>query len=504
MLVVRAVEDQPAHGIKKGDLLRFYVVDIHHHMGREGSHQNTPAGAYSFYSLLWFELRRMAKERLEKDELLYEPVDVQPPRMAQKCFNVRDSWAVMNRGWLVDRTVVFPFSDDYAKSDSKLVASFKISNDRIAGWTTRAPHSTRLIGFARVDPTDARTIGNDSAVKELQRAVTTLGLRGLKLHPLAQLFLDDIEDDITKRVVKKAGELRVPVIFDTRNIRTVKKMKNLIDGMRLDYSCAKSLAGLHVVIAHSAMSPGDPFLHETLMDPMFYTETSGLHGQDLPALIKAAHEVTSAPGTRWSDKIMFGTDYSYFSVQAAEAILYLLSRDFTGDPIDIHQILGGNALLLAQRPFATRGPSRRRPKQLAFRDDDNQGLDGFENLLLSTVKDQSWDVSSLDLIVPQQGISSDLRESSAAQTIGVQTDSYVLTLRSRTDGEEMHIWVRRRSERLLSLAVTSTCNVPETDASESGSLGAEPLVLKTLDEHTAYADSFDALSGELLEILKTS
>ena len=52
MLVVRAVEDQPEHVIKKGDLLRFYVVDAHHHMGREGSHQNTPGGAYSFYSLL--------------------------------------------------------------------------------------------------------------------------------------------------------------------------------------------------------------------------------------------------------------------------------------------------------------------------------------------------------------------------------------------------------------------------------------------------------------------
>ena len=78
-----------------------------------------------------------------------------------------------------------------------------MSNDKIAAWTTRAPHSTRLIGFARVDPSDARNGPQDIATNELERAITTLGLRGLKLHPLAQLFLDDLEHDIIKRVLKK-------------------------------------------------------------------------------------------------------------------------------------------------------------------------------------------------------------------------------------------------------------------------------------------------------------
>lgn len=503
MLVVRAVEDQPEHGIKKGDVFRFYVVDAHHHMGREGSHQNTPAGAYSFYSLLWFELRRMAKERLEKDELLYEPLDVEPLHVVSKCFNLRKSWAEMNHGWLVDRTVVFPFSDDYAKSDNKLVASFKLSNDRIASWTTRAPHSTRLIGFARVDPTDARTIGAETAVRELQRAVTQLGLRGLKLHPLAQLFLDDIEDDITKRVVKKAGELRVPVIFDARNIRTVRRIKNLMDGMRSDESCAESLAGMHIIVAHSAMSPGDSFLHETLMDPVFFTETSGLHGQDLPVLMETAHEHNVGSTSSWSSKILFGTDYSFFSLHAAEAILHLLSRDFIGDSSDIQRILGENALHLVQKPFATRGTSRRRPKQVAFRDDKGQGLDSFENVLMSVVKDEHWDVSSLDLILPTPGVSAAPEASPTASAGGVDADCYVLTLRSRSDAEELHIWVRRRSDKLVSFAVTSTCGGVGSNAIGLGLPGSEPLLLKSLDEHTVYADSFDTLSDEVLETLKT-
>ncbi|MGY5852908.1 MAG: hypothetical protein RTU92_05015, partial [Candidatus Thorarchaeota archaeon] len=61
MLVVRAVESQPEIGIKSGDEFQLYIVDAHHHMGREKSHRNTPSGAYDFYALLWFELQKMAK-----------------------------------------------------------------------------------------------------------------------------------------------------------------------------------------------------------------------------------------------------------------------------------------------------------------------------------------------------------------------------------------------------------------------------------------------------------
>ncbi|UCH05160.1 MAG: hypothetical protein JSW05_03070, partial [Candidatus Thorarchaeota archaeon] len=73
MLVVRAVEDIPEQGISKGDRYQFYVVDAHHHMGKEKGHRNSPSGAYDFYALLWFELQRMVKDQLEEDLLLFEP-----------------------------------------------------------------------------------------------------------------------------------------------------------------------------------------------------------------------------------------------------------------------------------------------------------------------------------------------------------------------------------------------------------------------------------------------
>ena len=35
MLVVRSLQDIPKKGIQKGDEFRLYIVDAHHHMGKE-------------------------------------------------------------------------------------------------------------------------------------------------------------------------------------------------------------------------------------------------------------------------------------------------------------------------------------------------------------------------------------------------------------------------------------------------------------------------------------
>ena len=55
-----------------------------------------------------------------------------------------------------------------------------IPNDFIAEYVGRYPG--RAVGFAAVDPTEA------DAARELERAVTRLGLRGLKLSPVYHGF----------------------------------------------------------------------------------------------------------------------------------------------------------------------------------------------------------------------------------------------------------------------------------------------------------------------------
>lgn len=63
----------------------------------------------------------------------------------------------------------------------------------------------RLIGFARLDP------GHPDAVSLLEQAVCEWGFQGLKLHPFGYRQMPDSPD--TLRLLRKAGELGVPVLF---------------------------------------------------------------------------------------------------------------------------------------------------------------------------------------------------------------------------------------------------------------------------------------------------
>ncbi|MFQ5832167.1 MAG: amidohydrolase family protein [Candidatus Thorarchaeota archaeon] len=498
MLVVRAVEDIPKRGIKKNDKFQLYIVDAHHHMGREKSHTNSPSGAYDFYALLWFELQRMAKEQMEKDLLLFEPLEVVPPQLPAKMFSSKENWARMNHGWLVDRTIAFPFSDDYSKSDSPDVPSFRVSNDKIAGWTTRAPHSSRLIGFARVDPKDALNGAPNRPVKEIERAVKVLGLRGLKLHPLAQLFVDDIEADYMKDIMKRAGELGIPVIMDTRNTRTVLRIRELIESMRGVKKYRSSLSGLAVILAHCGMSPGNARLYEVLRDPVFFGETSTLHGKDIPILFNMASERIEAPGVRWSEKVLFGTDYSFLSVQAAELILYLISRSFEGSLTDAQRILGGNALLLAQRPFKSGNGVKRKPKGVICEACKPEAMNDLENTILSLLG-RDWDVSSLDFLIPPRHTWPRIRSIEEGGYNGVHFNSYVLTL--RRSGKETHVWIREIPGGLMSCSILGTKGRSTLDTAEFAFQKISPELRDILRKNTVTARTTNELIEGVLQIL---
>ncbi|NHJ13910.1 MAG: hypothetical protein EAX95_09535 [Candidatus Thorarchaeota archaeon] len=493
MLVVRALHDLPEQSIKKGDNFRLYIVDAHHHMGKEKSHKNSPPGAYEFYAQLWFELQRMTKEWLNNDMLLFEPVEVIPPDFPSRIFSCRENWSRFNHGWLVDRTVVFPYSDDYSTSDSPEVASFQVSNDRIAGWTTRAPHSSRLIGFCRVDPKDSEKGNPDLPLNELERAVGQLGLRGLKLHPLAQLFLDEIEDDMTGRIVKRAGEMGIPVIFDTRNMKTVVRIKSLIDALRTEERSRKALDKLKVIIAHCGMSPGDPKLYEVLRDPCIFGETSTLHGKDLPVLFDMARERIGTQETLWSDKLLFGTDYSFLSVQAVEVILYLLSKDFGGTLSDIQRILAGNSLILTQKPFRTCRGKPRPPKRVAVAGHSPEVLSDLEEHILSLITSEEWDLASLDFMLPPRHTWPQLRPLSADGYNGIHFDSYIVAMYSKSLEREIHLWVQQRSDNSVSCAVLGTKGANSLETTELATQRIGMDLSEILSKSEVMLESSDSL-----------
>ena len=116
MLIIRALDDDIENGVTKGDIFHLYIVDSHHHMGKEKSHRNTPTGAYDFYALLWFEMQRLAKELMDDDKLLFEPLDVQSVDLPGKFFNSRDTWKRSrcrphpgaDRWWVGRRSRLYP------------------------------------------------------------------------------------------------------------------------------------------------------------------------------------------------------------------------------------------------------------------------------------------------------------------------------------------------------------------------------------------------------------
>ncbi|MHA2359284.1 MAG: amidohydrolase family protein [Candidatus Thorarchaeota archaeon] len=493
MLVVRAVEDQPTRGIKKGDEFRLYIVDAHHHMGQEKGHRNTPAGAYDFYASLWFEIQKQSKVLMEDDSLLFEPVSIQPPSLATRVFKSRDSWKRLNHGWLVDRTVVFPYTDDYSSPKEPGAPSFKVSNDKIASWSNRAPHSTRLIGFSRVNPTDGGLI----AVNELERSVKELGLRGLKLHPLAQLFIDSIEEDATRKVVKRAGELGLPIIFDTRNMKTVVRIKRLVDSMRNDPQCGDALKGLRVIIAHCGMSPGDSRLFEALKDPIIFGETSTLHDRDVPVLFETANERLRP----WSEKLIFGTDFSFLSVQALDVIMYMLSRDFPGTLGDAQRILGGNTLSLLRSPFRTSTGFSGTPREFICHDASRQSQHELEEAIIRLLNKGKWDLGSLDLMIPPEGTWPEPIPTSDGGTNGVQQDSYVLTLTSKNKTKEYHVWIRRRPGGLLSCTVLTTQGMIQLDTLENASQKLGQVLLSSVTDHSITLESSKELQSNVLGLL---
>jgi predicted TIM-barrel fold metal-dependent hydrolase len=67
---------------------------------------------------------------------------------------------------------------------------------------------SRFIGFGSVHPGDGKI-----ALEEMNRCVEKLGLKGFKLHPNTQNF--DCGDPALIEVLKKAAELKTPVIIDS-------------------------------------------------------------------------------------------------------------------------------------------------------------------------------------------------------------------------------------------------------------------------------------------------
>jgi predicted TIM-barrel fold metal-dependent hydrolase len=179
-----------------------------------------------------------------------------------------------------------------------------VGNDYVAEVQRRFPDV--LIGWASVDPWQGR-----AAIHELERAVTELGLRGLKLHPITQAFFPD--DQRFYPLWAKAAELGIAVIFHTGHTGVGAGAPGGT-GLKLKYArpihlddVAADFPTLTIIGAHPSWPWQDEMLSVALHKANVYFDLSGWSPKYFsPALIQYAN-------TLLQNKVLFGTDFPVIS-----------------------------------------------------------------------------------------------------------------------------------------------------------------------------------------------
>lgn len=177
------------------------------------------------------------------------------------------------------------------------------SNDYVAETARRYPDV--FVGFATVDPRKGT-----AAVMELERSVTEMGLRGLKLHPIHQAFFPD--DPQYAPLFDKCDDLGVPVLlhsgyaaagagtpggggFKLAHARPIPHIDNL----------AADHPKLTIIMAHPAWPWIDEQIAVALHKPNVFIDLSGWSPKYIPSqLIREAN-------SRLRPKVLFGSDYPY-------------------------------------------------------------------------------------------------------------------------------------------------------------------------------------------------
>lgn len=185
-----------------------------------------------------------------------------------------DIIAKMNKAG-IDKTIIFPFNEiDPGVSFSK-------ANDYIASATRKYPR--KLIGFARLDPNF-----REKALLELERAVSKLGLRGVKLHPSSQNF--SLDNPYVLQIIKRTSELGIPVIFDSgKPLSPPEKIGAL----------AEKVPSAKIIMAHMQ---GPKYLETTEKFSNVYLGTTGMFS---PSELKGALQRLGA------EKLIAGSDSPY-------------------------------------------------------------------------------------------------------------------------------------------------------------------------------------------------
>ena len=176
-----------------------------------------------------------------------------------------------------------------------------IGNDYVAAVVQK--YADQFIGFASVDPWKGKM-----AVQELERAITELGLRGLKLHPSTQAFYAN--DPRFYPLWETCAALDIPVLFHSGQTGVGAGQPGG-GGIKLKYcqpipyfdDLAADFPSLTIIMAHPAVPWQEEQLAVALHKQNVYIDLSGWSPKYFrPMLVQYMRSLLQ-------DKVLFGSDY---------------------------------------------------------------------------------------------------------------------------------------------------------------------------------------------------
>jgi len=180
-----------------------------------------------------------------------------------------------------------------------------VTNDYVAKAVRDYPDV--FIGFASVDPWKGRL-----AVAELERAVTELGLKGLKLHPIVQAFY--LNDRRFYPLWETCSALKIPLLVHTGTTGVGAGVRGG-NGLKLKYAqpipyiddIAADFPDLTIIGAHPSWPWQEEMLAIAVHKTNVYIDLSGWSPKYFsPSLIKYTNTILQ-------DRVLFGSDYPFLS-----------------------------------------------------------------------------------------------------------------------------------------------------------------------------------------------
>lgn len=207
----------------------------------------------------------------------------------------------------VDRTIVF--------GGKARLSGLWVDDQYVADYVEA--HSDRLIGFLSVDPTQ------DGWEQELREGHQELGLRGIKLLSMYAGFQPD--DERLDPLWSYATEHSLPVLLHTGTTFVAQAPLDCTLPRHLD-RVAIRFPDVRIIMAHL----GHPYEHECVAvvrkHPNVYADISALHYR--PFQLYNSLMLVQEYGV-W-DKLLFGTDYPFTTVDASIDGLRSLNNQVAG------------------------------------------------------------------------------------------------------------------------------------------------------------------------------